>query len=374
MSVKQLRLLPVLACLVGLGACGGSTSASSTGDAASSGTASAAAASSTTSSGHPSIIMLNELASDDFWRAAETGAAQAAKALGDPFSALDADGNATTQVSQIQAALVRHAKILIVAPVDSQTLAPYVKKAIDAGVKVCAVGIAEPYTYTDATVALEEEKGAAADATQILKWAKSAGKKSLNVLIAEIPQTQSPGPLRTGGFESVMKNPNPYGIKVHIVPKLFGTSLGTAASALSDALTANHIDAIYSETDFYSPPIQTVLKQHGYTPNTGSNHIYWVGTTATTSGISAIESGWEDYSQNDPVDAQAGTCVRLAAAAYAGQNVVSAVPAAARAEGLNPSQVLVTNDPKTGPSVQELFSAITRSNATSTAFWPNVLH
>jgi ABC-type sugar transport system substrate-binding protein len=323
---------------------------------------------------HPSVIFLNELSTDTFWQAANVGAAGAAKALGDPYSSLDAGGNATTQVAQLEAALARKVNVLLIAPVDSKVLGPYVKKAEAQGVKVCAVGIGMSNEYVDATVVLEEKTGAADDAKQILQWAKAQHRKSITVLEGEIDPTQQAGQLRTAGFNSVMKNPNPYGVNVNLVQRVFGSSLGTVVSVMGDTLTATtHIDAAYMQTDFYAPAVVTALKAHHYTTYKGKNHVYLVGTTATTSGLAAIRGGWEDYSQNDPVPQEGATCVRLGVAMYKGQSAINAAPGIARAEGLNPAKTEISNNPVTGPYIQELYQPITRANVNSSAFWPNVI-
>lgn len=347
------HLVPVFALvLIGTFACGGQSSGGGTG----------------THALHATF--LNLYVQDVFWQAANKGAERAARALGATLVEQDANISTTTQASQFDAAIARHDDVVLVAANDSQAIIPEVQKARAAGIKVCAVNLSIPGTYLDGTVVMDEIGGATVAGKYVLDWAKSANKKQINVLLMEVPQTQENGRLRTAGFAAAVTDPTS-GVTVNLITKLGGGSLESVATALTDTLATTHIDAMYTESDFYSPALPTVLQQHGYTTAGGSNHVQWIGVGGIPGGMDAIRKGWQDATQNFPIDQQADACLRLGAAATEGKNLQTELPAIMKAAGMDPSTSSTQFKASTGLWVLQTATTITKDNVDSKAFWAN---
>ena len=224
----------------------------------------------------------------------------------------------------------------------------------------------------DATVELNEIGNGQFAANYILSQAKKEGLKSINVVQIEVSLTTEAGRDRTSGFESVMKNPNPYGIHVHLVSKPALTP-ESAATAFEDAATKTKFQAMFDQTDVFAPGIVPILKRDGYTPTGGKNHMIWIGTGGIPTGLAAIRQHWQDASINFPIDKIGAVCTLLMVGLRNGHSVRSSIAGVLKKEGLPAATTKVTY-PATGPIILPSPGLITAANVNSKQWWANQPH
>jgi ABC-type sugar transport system substrate-binding protein len=306
---------------------------------------------------------------DPFWKAATRGAQAAARASGAAFTQVDANLSATTQADQFLSAETSGANVIELAPVDVKAAVAQVVKARKMGIKVCGLALGVPNTYVDATVELNEYGNGQFAAQYILQQAKKEGLKSINVMQITVSLTTEAGIERTGGFDSIMKNPNSYGIHVNVVSKSALTP-EDAATAFEDAATTTKFQALFNQTDVFAPGLIPILKRDGYTPRGGKNHVIWIGTGGIPTGLAAIRQGWQDASINFPIDKIGGVCTRLMVALRNGQSVRSSIACILKEEGLPAATTKVTYPP-TGPIILPSPALITPANVNSQQWWGN---
>lgn len=319
----------------------------------------------------PKVYFLNLLATDPFWQAATRGAQTAATALGADFVTLDGNLNATTQAGQFATATTAGAGVILIAAVDSKAVIPQLVAARKAGIAVCSVNLTEPGTMIDGTVAMREVAGAQTAARDILANAKKQGKKALTVVNLVSVLTNENSRLRLQGFTSVMKNPNVFGIKVRRIDKQTNGTLDGAASALSAVAVQAHIDAIYTQTDYFTPALVPVLTRNHYTKASGKNHAYFVGTGGLPDGLKAIRQGWQDVTYSFPIDQQANACLRFGVAVKNGQSVKAVFASVVKASGMDTKTTVLGGTAATGPQILQLAKRVTRANVNDKSLWGN---
>lgn len=315
-----------------------------------------------------SITLLNALVQDEFWQGCTVGAKRAAEKTGATLTELDGNGNVQTQANQIDTTIQKHPDAIMVAALDSNAMASQLNKAVQAGIDVYAFNTAVPNAKLSATVAMDETATGAAAAQQIIKLAKAKGLKEVNLLhLVGAPATE-PVRLRREGFNAEITKPVD-GLTIKMTEVITEWKPETAVAGLQDALTKGHIDAIFTESDFLTPFLVTVLQRNGYTPHDGNNSVIIGGLGGIPGGLKAIRDGWQDFTLNYPIDGMCSASVYLAAAKHKGVDFNAALKEAEVDLANNAPRVV--EDDKAGPSILLTANLIDKSNVDDTAFWAN---
>ena len=158
--------------------------------------------------------------------------------------------------------------MLVIAPVDSQTILPQIEAAKEAGVTVVSLNRPISGTVLDGTVQIAEVEGGRAAAAQLIAALEAAGITEAKVLHLQGAVTDEAAQLRGSGFQGGLRN-LPDGMSIEVIERGTDWNIETAASAVEGVLSQTDIDGIYTESDFLLPGIVPVLERNGYTPAGG---------------------------------------------------------------------------------------------------------
>lgn len=200
------------------------------------------------------------------------GAVTAAKDAGYDVQAVDAQGDATRQIQQMQTFINKGAKAIIIEPVGDRTVSAGIAAANKAGVPVVVVNdrvsdeLAKKVAcnvYDDgfATAKLVGKETAKVAAT------KKKGDAQLKLYIQAIFPQELVTQTRENGFmegwnEYFKENPGPKTVRV---PNNYGNALpDKTLTAMRNMLSRNpDIDVIFNQTDVVMPAVTEALKDAG---------------------------------------------------------------------------------------------------------------
>jgi ribose transport system substrate-binding protein len=209
------------------------------------------------------------------------------KELGYTMKLLNARGNATEQINQMDTAISQKPRAIIIKPVEANTIVAAVNKAREAGIPV----LSYDGTITDTTVELHSVVGtekigqmAAEETIKILKARRGGEKGKVLQVMGDL------GDFYTifidKGFRQVMaRYPN-----VTVITKdTPGWENTVTANVVSDQLTANKdIDVIFVHADSRLPAVIPVLEAKGLKKGA----ITLLGTDGDPSALQLIRDGW----------------------------------------------------------------------------------
>lgn len=208
-----------------------------------------------------------------------------AKRLNLELITLDANFDAAKQASQMDDLINQKVDVIAVFPVDAKAIAPSVKKAYDAGIKLVATNSwADPSVLQDFQVfvgasMLEEAQMAARTMNEALN-----GKG--NVVICEGSPGTDPAYWRTKGFKDELAKIAP-GIKILDSQPSKGWDKAACQANMDNFLTKYpQIDGAYGEDD----TLATAMLQSAKAANR-ADKIKFVGIGASIEGLKAIKSG-----------------------------------------------------------------------------------
>jgi ribose transport system substrate-binding protein len=234
------------------------------------------------------IAVLLYSQSFEFMVALGQGAKDKAKELGVEVTVLDAKGDSSTQISQIQDQLAQGVDGIVLSPNNSAELVPGVQMIHDAGKTVTTVDSVIPGDIADAAVAFDNEKAGKLGAEAL---AKLMGNKG-TVLEYQGAKGAYHANLRGNGFTE--------GIKQFPDIKVIGRDAQwTADNALSltvDNFTADSsINGLFSHNDEMVRGIVSGLSQiNKDAPVGAANHIPLVGVDGTPLALDRIRKGIQD--------------------------------------------------------------------------------
>jgi ribose transport system substrate-binding protein len=209
------------------------------------------------------------------------------KELGYTMKLLNARGNATEQINQMDTVISQRPRAIIIKPVEANTIVASVNKARAAGIPV----LSYDGTITDTKVDFHSVVGtekigqmAAEETIKILKARHGAEKGKVLQVMGDL------GDMYTvfidKGFREVMANyPN-----VTVITKdTPGWENTVTANVVSDQLTVNKdIDVIFVHADSRIPAVIPVLEAKGI--KKGS--IVLLGTDGDPTALPLIRDGW----------------------------------------------------------------------------------
>jgi len=315
------------------------------------------------------ISYLNPFSQDTFWIGALRGAEAGANTVGAEFSGLDAGNDPTTQANQIDTAVAQGADVLVIAPVDSQTILPQIEAAKAEGVTVVSLNRPISGTVLDGTVQIAEVEGGRAAAAQLISALQAAGITDAKILHLQGAVTDEAAQLRGSGFESGLRN-LPEGMSIEIIERGTDWNIETAASAVEGVLSQTDIDGIYTESDFLLPGIVPVLERNGYTPAGGDKPLIIVGVGGLPDALQLIRDGWQNATMDFAIDRQAAAAVVMGAYLASGADIATAAQKAIELAPLDPEGA-VLNLGAAGPILEMQPVLVTTENASDESLWGN---
>ena len=234
------------------------------------------------------IAVLLYSQSFEFMVALGQGIKDKAKELNVDVTVLDAKGDSSTQISQIQDQLAKGVDGIVLSPNNSAELAPGVQMIHDAGKTVTTVDSVIPGDVADAAVAFDNKKAGKLGAEAL---AKLMGNKG-TVLEYQGAKGAYHAILRGEGFtEGIKQSP---GIKV--VSRDAQWTADNALSLTVDNFTSDpSINGLFSHNDEMVRGVVSGLSQiNKAAPVGAAGHIPLVGVDGTPLALDRIRKGVQD--------------------------------------------------------------------------------
>ena len=234
------------------------------------------------------IAVLLYSQSFEFMVALGQGVKDKAKELGVEVTVLDAKGDSSTQISQIQDQLAQGVDGIVLSPNNSAELVPGVQMIHDAGKTVTTVDSVIPGDIADAAVAFDNEKAGKLGAEAV---AKLMGNKG-TVLEYQGAKGAYHAILRGKGFtEGIKQSPD-----IKVIGRDAQWTADNALSLTVDNFTADSsINVLFSHNDEMVRGIVSGLSQiNKDAPVGAANHIPLVGVDGTPLALDRIRKGIQD--------------------------------------------------------------------------------
>lgn len=273
-SPKLAILAAVSAATIALSGCGASPTSSAQGD---SGAAKP-----------KKIAVLLYSQSFEFMVALGQGIKDRAKELNVDVTVLDAKGDSSTQISQIQDQLAQGVDGIVLSPNNSAELAPGVQMIHDAGKTVTTVDSVIPGDVADAAVAFDNKKAGKLGAEAL---AKLMGKKG-TVLEYQGAKGAYHAILRGEGFtEGIKQFPD-----IKVISRDAQWTADNALSLTVDNFTSDpSISGLFSHNDEMVRGVVSGLSQiNKAAPVGAAGHIPLVGVDGTPLALDRIRKGVQD--------------------------------------------------------------------------------
>jgi ribose transport system substrate-binding protein len=209
------------------------------------------------------------------------------KELGYTMKLLNARGNATEQINQMDSAISQKPRAIIIKPVEANTIVAAVNKAREAGIPV----LSYDGTITDTTVEFHSVVGtekigqmAADETVKLVKARRGAARGKVLQVLGDLGDFYTV--FIDKGFRQVMAK---YPDITVITKDTPGWESTTTANVVSDQLTVNKdIDVIFVHADSRIPAVIPVLESKGIK----KGGIVLLGTDGDPSALELIRDGW----------------------------------------------------------------------------------
>jgi ribose transport system substrate-binding protein len=234
------------------------------------------------------IAVLLYSQSFEFMVALGQGIKNKAKELNVDVTVLDAKGDSSTQISQIQDQLAKGVDGIVLSPNNSAELAPGVQMIHDAGKTVTTVDSVIPGDVADAAVAFDNEKAGKLGAEEL---AKLMGNKG-TVLEYQGAKGAYHAILRGKGFtEGIKQSPD-----IKVISRDAQWTADNALSLTVDNFTSDpSINGLFSHNDEMVRGVVSGLSQINKGAPVGSaGHIPLVGVDGTPLALDRIRKGVQD--------------------------------------------------------------------------------
>jgi len=244
---------------------------------------------------------------------------KAFKAAGLRYSALNAHGSTSSQISQAEQCITNGAKVMLVDPLDSGTGATIEENAAAAGVKIdydrlVLKGKASYYVSFD-NVRVGRVMGQG-----LVAALRASGAYSGHPVVAELngAPTDNNATLFAKGYNSVLDPLYRSGVFVKGPNK--SVTAWNNQVALTDfqgmlAQTNNGIDAVLAANDGIAGSVVAALQSAHLSP------IPLTGQDATPGGVQYILAGWQSGTLYKPVPIEAGAAAQVAIDLVKGRRV-----------------------------------------------------
>lgn len=228
------------------------------------------------------------------------GAKTSAASKGYNMEAVDAQGNAQTQIQQMQTFINKGAKAIIIEPVGDRNVAAGIKAATLAKIPVIVVNDQVSADLATQVACNVHDDGKATAALVGAIAAKAAvAKKGENGTINLYIQALFPQELvtesRENGFmagwdEELKKHPS---VTTKRIPNNYGEALpDKTLTAMRNVLAGNpNVDAIFNQTDVVMPAVTEALKGAGLMDQSGKTAVTLAGFDGGMDVIKSMAAG-----------------------------------------------------------------------------------
>jgi D-xylose transport system substrate-binding protein len=263
----------------------------------------------------------------------------------------NANGDATQQQSDADAALTQGAKVLVLDPVDAGSAASIVAKANAQNVPVISYDRLITNSDIDYYVSFDNSRVGRLQGQSLTAKLKSIGKPHGPIIMLNGDPADNNAHLFKAGASSVFKANGVKVAKSYDTPGYSGTEADDEAQQAITALGANGFAGIYGANDDIAGGGITAMKAAGINPSTRPT----TGQDATVAGIQRVLTGDQYMTVYKAVTHEARVAAQLAVAL---------------AKGDKPPAGLITSNQNNGkknvPSVLLTPVAVTRANVKST--------
>ena len=263
----------------------------------------------------------------------------------------NANGDATTQQNNADAALTKGADVLVLDAVDAGSAASIVTKAKAQNVPVISYDRLITNADVDYYVSFDNERVGRLQGQSLTARLKAIGKPNGPIIMLNGDPADNNAHLFKQGANSVFKANNVQVAKAYDTPGYSGTAADNEAQQAITALGANGFAGIYGANDDIAGGGITAMKSAGINPSTRPT----TGQDATVAGIQRVLTGDQYMTVYKAVTHEARVAAELA------------VPLA---KGDKPPAGLITSKQNNGmkdvPSVLLTPVAVTKANVKST--------
>jgi len=232
-----------------------------------------------------------------------------AKLPGVQIDYYNAGQNATTQQTQVDTALTKGDKVLLLDAVDSKSIQTSVQKAHDAGVKIVAYDrLAQG--PVDAYVSFDNEKVGELQGSALLDALGSGAASKQIVMINGSPTDPNAGQFKAGALKSL--NGKVKIGKEYDTPDWDPNTANQEMSGAITALGAPNINGVYSANDGMAAGISTALTAAGL-------HVPLTGQDAQLDALKRIEGGTQTMTIYKPYKPEAMAAADVAVTLAQGQ-------------------------------------------------------
>jgi D-xylose transport system substrate-binding protein len=263
----------------------------------------------------------------------------------------NANGDATTQQNDADAALTQGADVLVLDAVDAGSAGSIVAKANAQNVPVISYDRLITNSDIDYYVSFDNERVGRLQGQSLTAKLKSMGKPNGPIIMLNGDPADNNAHLFKQGATSVFKANNVKIAKSYDTPGYSGTEAQNEAQQAITALGANGFAGIYGANDDIAGGGITAMKSAGITPSTRPT----TGQDATVAGIQRILTGDQYMTVYKAVTKEARVAAEIA------------VPVA---KGSKPPAGLINSNQNNGkknvPSVLLTPVAVTKANVKST--------
>lgn len=224
-----------------------------------------------------------------------------------------ADSQVAKQAAQMRDFINEHVDAIVIDPVDSAALAPQIKQAQEAGIKVIATNVKvfpPGNQYLTSYVGPNDVLAGQREADALFKVLNGKG----NIVILEGPIGQSGAIDRTAGNDEALKLAP--GIKV-LAREPAGWSRTTAYQVMSSWLSkyGSKIDGVISQNDDMAEGAIRAMQQRGI------NNIPIVGVDGIEAGLLNVKNGKQIMTNLQDAPLQLGEALQVAVNAVEGETV-----------------------------------------------------
>jgi D-xylose transport system substrate-binding protein len=263
----------------------------------------------------------------------------------------NANGDATTQQSNADAALTQGANVLVLDAVDAGSAASIVTKAKAQNVPVISYDRLITNSDVDYYVSFDNTRVGRLQGQSLTAKLKSIGKPNGPIIMLNGDPADNNAHLFKQGASSVFSANNVKVAKAYDTPGYSGSAADTEAQQAITALGAGGFAGIYGANDDIAGGGITAMKSAGINPSTRPT----TGQDATVAGIQRVLSGAQYMTVYKAVTHEARVAAEIA------------VPVA---KGAKPPAGLITSNQNNGmknvPSVLLTPVAVTQANVKST--------
>ena len=263
----------------------------------------------------------------------------------------NANGDATTQQSNADAALTKGAKVLVLDAVDAGSAGSIVAKAKAQNVPVISYDRLITNANIDYYVSFDNTRVGRLQGQSLTAKLKSMGKPNGPIIMINGDPADNNAHLFKNGANSVFKANNVKVAKEYDTPGYSGTTAQTEAQQAITALGSNGFAGIYGANDDLAGGAITAMKSAGIKPSTRPT----TGQDATVAGIQRILTGDQYMTVYKTVTKEAQVAAEIA------------VPLA---KGDKPPAGIITSSQNNGkknvPTVLLTPIAVTKANVKST--------